>query len=96
VLTLLDINKEKRFLSFAWLAWDILKNIRQQKLQVQDTYKSFVFDPLSERLSTHIKVFIDAKEDEYQSFCDEVINKSEAKGALVRYCGRFEGMIFFD
>uniref|UniRef100_A0A914BY28 RNA-directed RNA polymerase n=1 Tax=Acrobeloides nanus TaxID=290746 RepID=A0A914BY28_9BILA len=84
-----DVRGSKRFLSFAWLVWDVINEFRRERLYHQAGISSISFDPLSDSLCKHIAEVIDANNRSFQRFCEKAIEESVA---LKRYCLRHQGL----
>jgi hypothetical protein len=86
----LDYRRAKRFLSFAWLAWDVINEIRRAKIIDSDGISHISFDPLSDRLSKHIDEVISVcqRNEKFDKFKKEILNSNTC---LRRYCRHYIG-----
>lgn len=92
---------ERRHLSFAWLAWDVLDEIcKYNQVNYPDTSVRFRFDPFSDDLSKHISVFLEDPEisSQFRWFKDQVEYESRNEGVespgwkvVKHYCMRHDG-----
>ncbi|VDM96352.1 unnamed protein product [Thelazia callipaeda] len=81
----------RRLLSFPWVAWDILGEIKKENC-VLKSQKFLAADPLSEHVTNVITRFCRNNEvDFYQTM--ECLKKSTAKcGVIKRYCDKYLGL----
>lgn len=100
-LIILDTTSH-RCISFPWVAWDVLNDIRKQSIAARhaDNVK-FSFSPLSDTLSEHIYEYVEdpQRKRKWKHFKANLYNATElrskdeevAYGILSDYCGRHKG-----
>lgn len=93
----------RRFLSFPWLAWDVINIVRRSNLITSKSLNAderFSFDPLSEKVSQHIDEYLKKREKTMKHFfalinnpknCPEI--EQVAWANIKDYCRRHKGLI---
>lgn len=83
-----DTLSSKRFLSFAWLTWDIINAFRHENLVAKVGLAVLPSDPLSERISKHIEEVVTAYKNSLQRFQAKFVEESPK---LKQYCDKHIG-----
>uniref|UniRef100_A0AC34GWZ1 RNA-directed RNA polymerase n=1 Tax=Panagrolaimus sp. ES5 TaxID=591445 RepID=A0AC34GWZ1_9BILA len=88
-------NKSTRFLSFAWLVWDILAYVKKQ--YIIDHNIKLPVDPLGVRLSDHIHAVINSADNVIKKRVGEIVNMinygSKEWKPINGYCKSHAGLL---
>uniref|UniRef100_A0A914E5F4 RNA-dependent RNA polymerase n=2 Tax=Acrobeloides nanus TaxID=290746 RepID=A0A914E5F4_9BILA len=92
-----DQADSKRYLSFAWLVWDILTEIRREKLFAQKNF-TISWDPLSNRLSQYIHEFIlasNSKHNRVRRFMKQIKEEVACLGDYIKKHLGLDELLYF-
>ncbi|KAI1726213.1 RNA dependent RNA polymerase domain-containing protein [Ditylenchus destructor] len=59
---------DRKLLSFAWLAWDVLNVVRRNNAMKPNAISKFSFDPLSEKITQHMDEYLSHRQKEFREF----------------------------
>uniref|UniRef100_A0AAF5PSN0 RNA-directed RNA polymerase n=3 Tax=Wuchereria bancrofti TaxID=6293 RepID=A0AAF5PSN0_WUCBA len=87
-----SLDKSCRTLSFGWLVWDILCQIKQEVRMIRG--KSIVqsLDPLGESASEFIKNYCEANAEDMKWTLAYVMKTKQVARILEPYCSRYKGL----
>jgi hypothetical protein len=58
----------RRLLSFPWLAWEVINVVRRTNAMTKlEPEKRYTFDPLSDKLTEHIREYVDHRGKQLKS-----------------------------
>jgi hypothetical protein len=93
-------NPNRGFLSFPWVAWDVILKVRQQYAPSFPTMR-YSFDPLSEKITEHAEKYL-KNEDRRKKFVKFVqkiakyntlsFHEQKAYEVVYKYCQRHQGL----
>ncbi|KAK0414154.1 hypothetical protein QR680_007174 [Steinernema hermaphroditum] len=88
-------SQSVKFLSFPWIAWDILSAIKRHTPMNERTNKeNYMTDPFASRLTTHIERFCASWHDEYKSFEDVLMESDILSAFIEQHTGLLDIMFF--
>lgn len=92
----------RKFLSFPWLAWDVINIVRRTNfINSSNLDQKFSFDPLSDKITQHIKEYIYNRKKSMEQFLKNIHNPSKAPQTeqvawmnVSLYCKQHLGIFF--
>uniref|UniRef100_A0A0R3RI61 RNA-directed RNA polymerase n=1 Tax=Elaeophora elaphi TaxID=1147741 RepID=A0A0R3RI61_9BILA len=81
----------ERFLSFPWIAWDILAEIKKENC-VQSSQNVLTIDPLCDHISNVITSFCDDNKKDFDQTMQLLSEGTFRLNAIERYCRKYKGL----
>ncbi|VDO34529.1 unnamed protein product, partial [Onchocerca flexuosa] len=85
------MNANERLLSFAWIAWDILAEIKKENC-VLTSQNILTVDPLYEHVSNVVTYFCDNNKEDYDETIGHLTEGASGLHAIKRYCRKYKGL----
>uniref|UniRef100_A0A8R1XQ56 RNA-directed RNA polymerase n=1 Tax=Onchocerca volvulus TaxID=6282 RepID=A0A8R1XQ56_ONCVO len=87
-----SMDTTHRILSFAWLAWDILCQVKQEVRLIHGKTMVQLLDPLSENASEFIKNYCIANATDMKWTMSSIMKMNQVACILEPYCSRYKGL----
>uniref|UniRef100_A0A1I8EUD5 RNA-directed RNA polymerase n=1 Tax=Wuchereria bancrofti TaxID=6293 RepID=A0A1I8EUD5_WUCBA len=84
-------EKGERLLSFPWIAWDILADIKKENTMLTSQNTSTI-DPLCELASNVITCFCDDNKEDFDQTIGCLTDGASGLHAIKRYCRKYKGL----
>uniref|UniRef100_A0A8R1TZT7 RNA-directed RNA polymerase n=1 Tax=Onchocerca volvulus TaxID=6282 RepID=A0A8R1TZT7_ONCVO len=85
------VNASERLLSFAWIAWDVLAEIKKENC-ILTSQNILTVDPLYEHVSNVVTCFCDNNKEDYDETIGHLTEGASGLHAIKRYCRKYKGL----
>uniref|UniRef100_A0A915PSQ2 Probable cytosolic iron-sulfur protein assembly protein CIAO1 homolog n=1 Tax=Setaria digitata TaxID=48799 RepID=A0A915PSQ2_9BILA len=82
---------DQRLLSFPWIAWDILADIKKDNCVLQ-SQNTLTIDPLCDHISNVITCFSGSNEEDFDRTVGHLTEGASGLHAIKRYCRKYKGL----